>query len=567
MLAIFSGEKSPNFAGETFSERVQSGYRVLAEYEFLSESEFLTRFGHAAKDTPGIVLDSLINELGKPQAGVLLKTDAPRRLQLYADSGAFLDTCLHDSQQQLRAKSGKEVADWHQAELQKTAPKAWAGKGVSEDDVKSLVSHRQEQLRAIEAHKKELAANLLAGQPQPTPEPPPEEPPAAQESSEDEREELVSPDKRLIAPNHQSPKRKKGAGTKGCKDDTKGKGSGRGGGGKGQSMKRMAFKPLTSAAKKANTGALETASGLSQDGVSTSVGDSSASSRGRESSVSSPLPSSGSKPRSKDVQTKFNRYRRVLTVDQILSGETNGREIWQCTATLDAAELKDGGCVQTVLLRGQVEICKHALNLTASYIKKVSTQERKASIAALLEQGYTQFPMEIEVNLLEVAFRDLKITDPNHLDILVTLLDPGCQLPWEASMPYLGTSSLDVVEKGNLLHRLLLNETLIPLITKGEGAAQATLHLANRIAELYAPYLERNLSPIMELTVKDVLQCARCLQVLLSTDENQEIEGLMADVDAVGKAKAGCLSNVAQVQKRHKRHCKHPALKPRQSFL
>ena len=241
-VSIYTGDKMRSFPPETFSEEVAIGYRMMAEYDFLTETEFQEQYGHSARDVPGLSIDTLNNELGKPVSGIIVKTQAPRKLYVYSDTGSLLETCLHAGTGQLRANSGKEMQQWYQGELSKSRPKSWSsgGKAVDSAAIKEAVLQRKEELAAIQELAKQKAAAAVAAaaaadgeataaaaaaEPTATPATPPGPKNPGAESSDDEIEDLVSPEAKLWGPERE-----------------KGRGKGRGGQAKGKAKAKVKAK-------------------------------------------------------------------------------------------------------------------------------------------------------------------------------------------------------------------------------------------------------------------------------------------------------------------------------------
>ena len=230
-----------------------------------------------------------------------------------------------------------------------------------------------------------------------------------------------------------------------------------------------------------------------------------------------------------------------MVVETILSGAKNGRDTWQATASIDATEQKDGASVETVLLRSQIELATHALNLTRSYVWKVTPSERIQSVKALQKAGYEITVPEIQGLLVEVTCKEIKFLEQSNVDAFLAVLSLEAEAR-QADKPTLGASNVDDVEKANILHRLLLNEKVIPQIAKGEAGAPLTLYLVTQMIVAYEHLLSQDLSTILRLAVADIISIAKCLRSLMTEDAPTNLE----DVDRISNAKAGSKSYVAQ---------------------
>ena len=119
-----AGKGSP-VAAEQFTQGSRTGYRMERSLVFVSSQQLE---GHLKEMSQcvlkvkelkqwGLPIDTLHDEFDRPVSGILMETDEPVRVIVYADHDTSFSKCLHEPSTTIRPNQGRDLASWFRADF------------------------------------------------------------------------------------------------------------------------------------------------------------------------------------------------------------------------------------------------------------------------------------------------------------------------------------------------------------------------------------------------------------------------------------------------------------------
>ena len=176
----------------------------------------------------------------------------------------------------------------------------------------------------------------------------------------------------------------------------------------------------------------------------------------------------------KDPQKIYQRWVEELDIELALQGASLGGPLYHAKrAVADMKKGDDGPIVEAILLQGHIDLFQRAQQLLPRSISKLNAQVRMNIVRDLKHEGIT-FPQRCQNSLLALAVKECKGDVAKMMSVLQlphsSEADTGtaAKKDFDPLAPKLCDSDLEETEQCKILHRLLLNEAVVPLICKGD---------------------------------------------------------------------------------------------------
>ena len=528
----------PGFLGEDVREADLMGYRIECPHKLVPEQALLEKSGLSQKELQkSVVVDEMLDHKGEKIRGVLIPS-GDMRIICYRDYNACLSSAHHRADKQARKEQGKDMFDWLKRSLNsdKKVPSCMSKAKCpkSDEELENLVS------AAVEA--KRMAANQT--QVQLDLAPIPDEPVAAQTPEDHGVDEIEY----QSGADDDGPALPVFAAT--AKAKTKAKA-------KAKVLSRAHKERKISGSGNKNRGCGKAASVLSKSCAGSCPGvPSSVASAGQDGSSGK---ASGGSGREDDGA---GRWLQDLKISDMLAGHSQKLAHRHATKALGGLQksqnesMKDGGKpgsvvapTQLLLLKAHLELFRKAEKLLPEHIRKLPASSRLETLRALHLHGHVVPPFTRGSILAQACLETTSIETKILMMLPTSDGDPDS---WNYETPVMSGTGLALIEQGKLLQRVLVEDTLLVLLMRGDDGKPGVTAWAKTVYKKFRVVAEdcKDLNTVFTQAVGDLLALSEFFLVLLQ-DPELEYEttssAAMIAVTKVNDCKSGIKSIAKQV--------------------
>ena len=557
---LLCADKEPKFPRQSVESEHVAGYLLERPCLFLTESEYLAKFGIEPKFVAGLKVAEVLDVTGELIRGVtMLNPEQPyRTLRLMSSTNAVMRERAQAPEQQLRSMQGQEMCDHLRSSIVKETKGLFAP-----------VSLEALRLQAEEAKKKKEEAAARA-----TLETPVE--PEMSLMQEDQQEQsapaagiLGQADvERVEDSDHEADGAHsiglgvlRGSGktsllSRRAKADSKPKAKAKAKS-KREPKQRGQFKLSPKAKSKARSGlpcpsvasacdgeasAISGAKGRGLDAASLGDAQTERAVKARKTPATSVHPSEQSNSSKEQViVTNGWRWLKDCRLSKFLTGAAMGNEKYQLKRAKQALEALNPHSADYLALAAHLDKIRDAEALQAQNIGKLS-KETRCKLIAELETEEVVWPSDVKVALLTCAVREWQ-AGSGSAEALWDIVNPHVARPqadagemedtdgFEPLNPRLKDALLDDINLAKVFTRLILTETVIPLLLQGQSKME---QLQEVISEALAADIVQG-GPVTTAMTREVVTCLLALRALGSQEVARPED--MAALDTVMAAK------------------------------